>query len=251
MPKGIREEILARHNLYTCLSEIQRIKQAIAEGRLWELLELKARSHPYLLEALRKLRDYKDLLERKTPITKERGIFYFGATGLSRPEVVRHQRRIRLHYEKPVRARILVLLPQTSEKPFHRARGVKKLFKRLEGIVKDLSLMHICFYAAPFGIIPIEIDEVYPLSQFEAIFLDEETKHYVAKEVDDFIRRQKYDGVILHNDENYWGDVISNTCKKTCQDLGINFIESTEREPWSKEAIDNLLRILRSWLGRE
>jgi 7-cyano-7-deazaguanine tRNA-ribosyltransferase len=43
MPKEERQIFLAEHNLYICLSEIKRIKQAIKEGRLWEHLELRMR----------------------------------------------------------------------------------------------------------------------------------------------------------------------------------------------------------------
>ena len=46
---------MAEHNLYVCRAEINRIKQAIREGRLWEHVEMRAHAHPALLTALKKV----------------------------------------------------------------------------------------------------------------------------------------------------------------------------------------------------
>ncbi len=47
---------LAKHNLYVSFAEIKKIRSAIVEGNLWELVERRAGSNPYLLDALRELR---------------------------------------------------------------------------------------------------------------------------------------------------------------------------------------------------
>src|SRR3972149_4140736 len=39
---------IALHNLYAIKSEVDRVKEAIHEGRLWEYVIKKARSHPKL-----------------------------------------------------------------------------------------------------------------------------------------------------------------------------------------------------------
>jgi predicted RNA-binding protein len=102
-----------------------------------------------------------------------------------------------------------------------------------------------CFYAAPFGIIPLELDAVYPLSQYEmSIPLDRETLTYVVKQVQDYLmrQRQKYKHIVLHPN-NLFGKKIMNVCRKTCQVLGIEFHTSSE-EPrsWSKTAIEDLIK---------
>ena len=124
MPKNEREKLLAEHNLYVCFEELRRIKQAIVEGRLWEHLEMRCHSHPALLKALKKLEKYADYIEKHTPITKKSGLFYFSHLDLIRPEIIRHKRKITENYSPPEKAKILVLLPQTKEKPFHRSRAV-------------------------------------------------------------------------------------------------------------------------------
>jgi 7-cyano-7-deazaguanine tRNA-ribosyltransferase len=50
---------MAMHNLYVSFAEIKRIKQAIFEGRLWEYVEERCRTHPNLLSALKSLRHHK------------------------------------------------------------------------------------------------------------------------------------------------------------------------------------------------
>ncbi|MGB9714660.1 MAG: tRNA guanosine(15) transglycosylase TgtA, partial [Candidatus Bathyarchaeales archaeon] len=63
MPKEKRQVFLAEHNLHVCVSELNRIKQAIKDGRLWEHLEVRARGHPALFQALKRLRKYSDFIE--------------------------------------------------------------------------------------------------------------------------------------------------------------------------------------------
>ncbi|MBC7130995.1 tRNA guanosine(15) transglycosylase TgtA, partial [Candidatus Bathyarchaeota archaeon] len=54
MADAERERFLAEHNLYACVAEIKRIKQAIRDGRLWEHLISRAHAHPSMLQAVKK-----------------------------------------------------------------------------------------------------------------------------------------------------------------------------------------------------
>ncbi|AGK60202.1 archaeosine tRNA-ribosyltransferase [Archaeoglobus sulfaticallidus PM70-1] len=93
MEKRDREILLGKHNLYVCFEEINTIKQAIRENNLFELVETRVRSHPYLLSGWRVVRDYIDLMEKYDPVSKQ-GFFYTGIESIYRPAVVRHERRI-------------------------------------------------------------------------------------------------------------------------------------------------------------
>lgn len=168
MPQEERERELALHNLYVLAREIKIIKQSISEGRLWELLENRCRSHPRLYLALRKLKDHEKLLEKCDPVTKGRlrGVFIYDDVSLSRPEVVRHRVRLLSRY-KPPENRWLLLLPEPAKKPFHKDRWVKRLTNSLARCQAE-SRVHICFYTPSFGLVPIELDETHPLSQFES-----------------------------------------------------------------------------------
>jgi 7-cyano-7-deazaguanine tRNA-ribosyltransferase len=219
LPQKEREVFLAEHNLYVCNAELKRIKQTIKDGRLWEHLEMRAHGHPALLQAVKRLGKYQEFIEKHALSVKKSGLFFFNSTGLMRPEVVHYRKNLTESYAKPKQAKILLLLPQTQTKPFHKSQEYKQIVKRLSNEPKDkLSKVHVCFYAAPFGVVPIELDEVYPLSQHETVLpLDKETVEYVANQVADYINRTNYKTIILLNDPENWNKTILNTCKKICQ----------------------------------
>jgi len=92
--KHEKEVLLMKHNLYVCKIEVERIKQSIIEGRLWELLELRARSHPALFQAFKVLSKYSKILMENTPVYKFRGMFIFDEISLYRPEILTHKTKI-------------------------------------------------------------------------------------------------------------------------------------------------------------
>jgi 7-cyano-7-deazaguanine tRNA-ribosyltransferase len=224
-PAKERETFLAEHNLHVCQGELRQIKQAIRDGRLWEHLEMRAHTHPSLLTAVKKLRKHEDFIEKHSPTTKRSGLFFLDSHGLSRPEVVHYRKRLIQRYVPPETAKTLLLAPQTRNKPFHKAREfqrVSQVLKRLAEV--DRSAIHVCFYAAPFGITPVELDEVYPLSQHEtAMPLDQETVDYVANQIAEYIKRSSYKSVVLLNDPQTWNTAIKHSCRKACKQKETKF----------------------------
>lgn len=166
LPRMEREGLLARHNLYVTVEEIRAIKQAIREGSLWELLETRCRSHPRLYEGFKRLSLYSDYLEANDPVLgkRVRGVFIFDDVSTFRPEVVRHRRRISERYRRPEGRDVLVLLPTPDEKPFNRSR----IFREAKEMLGGRRDVHICFYGGPFSVIPSELAETFPLSQYES-----------------------------------------------------------------------------------
>ncbi len=151
MDKKERTNILAKHNLLVSIQEINRVKQAIYENKLLELVESRARAHPSLLEALRIFYN-SNYLRKLDPITKKSAFFYSGEESLRRPEVKEHLRRIK-NIESSER---LVVLADRG-KPFY------DFYK-----VGSSKKCRFVIASGVFGIIPIEVEEVYPLNQHEA-----------------------------------------------------------------------------------
>ncbi|MEM0331948.1 MAG: tRNA guanosine(15) transglycosylase TgtA [Archaeoglobaceae archaeon] len=89
MNKKERERLIAEHNLYVSFQEIKTIKQAIKEGSLFELVEKRIRSHPYLLAGWRLIKDYSKHLELFDPKIKKK-FLYCGVESIYRPSVMRH-----------------------------------------------------------------------------------------------------------------------------------------------------------------
>ena len=250
-PKKEQEVFLAEHNLYVCQAELKRIKQAIRNGRLWEHTEMRVHGHPALLSALKRLRSHGDFLERYSPTVKGDGFFYFDSVGLVRPEITHYRKRLNERYDPPKDARVLLLVPQTRNKPFHRAPEFKKIRHLLRSLGEELaSKIHICVYAAPFGVVPLELDEVYPLSQHEAALpLDLETVDYVASQTREYIRRMAYTGVVLLNDAKLWKSTVKKACSSACRVKGLAFDSVDADVEGSKEILIRLENILRRQLS--
>jgi 7-cyano-7-deazaguanine tRNA-ribosyltransferase len=239
-----RETFLAEHNLHICLAELKRIKQAIRDGRLWEHLEMRAHAHPALLTATKKLKNYGDFIEKHSPTAKKSGLFFFNSIGLARPEVTYYRHRLLERYCPPADAKILLLAPQTHTKPFHKAQEFKKISKAI------VANVHVCFYAAPFGVIPLELDEVYPLSQHEtALPLDKETIQIVADQVAEYIQRTSYETVVLLHDSQHWGNSIKKACSKTCLKKRIRFEDVDIQKKGTKNILTRLEMILKKNLS--
>jgi len=239
LSKTERQAFLARHNLYVCFSEIKRIKQAVIEGRLWEHLVMRAHGHPALFRAVKELTKYSHYLEENSPVTKKSGLFFFDSLDLSRPEVIRHRKRLSERYSPPKTAKLLVLLPQTRTKPFHRSWEHQEALKQIQrklGI--KASKAHVCTYAAPFGVIPAELDEIYPLSQHEiTVPLDTETINYVAEQVANCIALRNYEKVILLENAETWQRKIAQICKRVCAEKNVPLVVLRTKNSWRKSVL--------------
>ncbi|WP_423750737.1 tRNA guanosine(15) transglycosylase TgtA [Salinirarus marinus] len=88
-----QERLLAEHNLHVTFEELRRIKQAIRDGDLLELVETRARAHPAMLDGYRALLDHAGQLERSDPASKGT-FFYLSNESARRPEVLRHHERL-------------------------------------------------------------------------------------------------------------------------------------------------------------
>jgi 7-cyano-7-deazaguanine tRNA-ribosyltransferase len=250
LPKEERQTLLAEHNLHVSFCELRRIKEAIVEGRLWEHMEMRAHAHPSLLQAAKRLKKYSEYMEKQSPITKRNGVFFFTSLGLARPEVVSYRNRLADRYSPPPNAKILLLLPQTRTKPFHTSKEHEMVGREMRQSLGDpASLLHVCTYAAPFGLVPTELDDVYPLSQNEtASPYDNETIGYVAEQVANYIENTAYEQVILLQDPNVWGRKVAAACRRACKRRQVLFTTLRERDPWAKSTVERLVAVVREVL---
>jgi 7-cyano-7-deazaguanine tRNA-ribosyltransferase len=142
-----RERLLALHNLHVTLAEIARIRQAIADGTLWELVDERCRGHPQLLSGYRALLDHAGELETHDRISKRR-FFYRGDESCKRTEVLRYQNQL---VRLPVGKNILVAFDGGERDAF------------------DTTL----FFKPPFGPYLRELKETFPIGPSEIPEWDE------------------------------------------------------------------------------
>jgi len=246
MLKGERIRALTEHNLYVSMAEMDAVKQAISEGTLWELLEVRSRAHPALASALRHLGRYRDALERGSPSYKGRGIFIFDSTDLARPEVTRYLNRLEATYRPPEGADRLLLVPAPEVKPFCRAPPYRRLRSAVEGATgRAAARIHLCFYAAPFGAVPLELSETYPLSQFEAVEpLDRETIEFAAAQAGRYVETASYSEVVLLRGAADLDGLVEDRCRDACRKRGRPLKVISDPQPWGDEALKRLVALL-------
>ena len=187
MDKRDRTRLIAEHNLYQIKQEMALVKRYLREGRLWELAELRCRAHPALLDALRRLRDYQDQMELFDPISRDGAIFYTGPESRNRPVYKRYLDRIGERYVPPTDK--AVLFPDCQGKPYSRPYA--------EEFAKALKAGYCPIVASPFGPVPAELDEMYPLAQslFPEI-MDNETEEVVDMLTYRFVQFKDFKEVI-------------------------------------------------------
>ena len=155
-PREERTKMIAEHNLNVCLGELRNVRNAIHENSIWELVEMRARAHPALLDALKALAKHKDYLERFEPATRRGAFFYCGPESYDRPTVVRYQERFFTRYRRP-ETKVLVGFEE-AEKTYAKtyATEISQITEKV-----DASFIVSSF----FGPVPIELDEYYPIAQ--------------------------------------------------------------------------------------
>lgn len=195
MTKEKRRDLIAQHNLNVSFAELRLIRQAIYDGSLMELVEERCRAHPKLLEAVRQLGEYKEDLEKYDPRSKKSAFFYTGPESLYRSEVIRHIKKLR---QMPKKRDLIVLPP--SRKPYSKFINGKLGEFYIYGSEQEIDLDNTDFMVldVPFGLIPLEIDEIYPLSQNDTPKIrDVSSIEFIEDFLSEFV--EYYEQVLIHS----------------------------------------------------
>ena len=147
---------IAKHNLYILKTELNTVKQAIVDGRLWEYVIQKARAHPKLMEAIEILKNF-ELLGQGTSLFKQRAVFFYDPLDQYRPEAVNFRKMVSEFRSKKNYSggRKLILYPESNIHPFYATYDFRKL-------AKNFPDAQICTYNQFLGIIPAEISDIFP-----------------------------------------------------------------------------------------
>lgn len=151
---------LALHNLYAIKNEVERVKQAIHDGRLWEYALKKLRSHPKLFETIDVFTDNFNYFKNSTPRFKEKAVFLFSREDQFRPEVISYHNIVRKFRSKK---EIAVIVSDGTTRPFYLSRGYSELKRKF---IKRQNLVQFCQFNPFLGLIPLEISDLYPAAQY-------------------------------------------------------------------------------------
>jgi 7-cyano-7-deazaguanine tRNA-ribosyltransferase len=189
-----KERLLALHNLHVTLAEINRIRQAIRDGVLWELVDERCRGHPQLLRGYRQLLTYGPELETSDRVSKRR-FFYRGSESCLRTEVIRYHNMIP-RFETGKSA--LVTFDQKNHK------GYDAVF----------------FFKPPFGPYPPELSETFPIGQSEIPDWDADMVRTGSIGIDRLAKANPESKITVRC-RSRWKDIISMTApdvEVVCED---------------------------------
>ena len=173
MPPEQRRRLLAIHNLYVIKRAIERVKQAIAEGRLWDLIVETSRYRPEMPRAVRSLSVFYRYMESFTPTSKGglKGVRLVGIESVWNPRVMRFRSLVLTKYAPP-KGKRLVLVPLRSSK------GCQEVRPREPDV-------HYIFYAPYLGLVPVDLCGLYPSAQFNYA---EPVPYEVVRDLINFVR---------------------------------------------------------------
>ncbi len=166
---------IAIHNLYTIKNEVDKVKQAIFEGRLWEYIMKKARAHPRLFEVIEIFTNNTKFFAETTPRFKERAIFLYDGIDQFRPEVWHFRRMVEKFKSKKKR---LIILGESTTRPAY----MSTQYSTLKDKFGDMSDIQVCQYSPHLGVIPLEVSDLFPAAHREASRIQHKPSDFVLFE---------------------------------------------------------------------
>jgi archaeosine synthase alpha-subunit len=188
--------------------ELGRVRAALTTGRLRELVEARLVAEPLLAEQLRFAdRHLAALLEERTPVVSSATRPYVLRESLRRPEVRRFLARFLERYRPPAAKEVLLLLPCSKTKPYRSSPSHRRYLGALAGL-EHLARLHIVSVTSPLGLVPRELEDVYPARHYDIPVTgewDEEERRRVLTAAGHLGATGRYRQAILHLDPEEYG----------------------------------------------
>ena len=168
---------LARHNLAVSFGELKIIKQAIYEGRLWNLVLQRSSSHPKLSEAVQFiLQDEVQIFLEKFSSISYKSKLFSHPWSFSDPILVRYKKRVLSRFFTTRKEAILLDEDSDLKTPFSMQR----------------------FYINPlFGIIPEEWKVLYPIVQHVSYTKQFSTS--IVEFIENWVEKNKRNFDVIYN----------------------------------------------------
>ena len=194
---------LMKHNLYVSVAEMRRVRQAISDGKLFELVALRARGHPSLLEALQTMTSRMESIIESDPYGKTSSIFYTGPETVFRPEIARFHSRLLERYPYK-ETKIVIIFPDLGDRPFSDTANT------IIDTVKYYSPKEVILaFITPAGVVPWELEHIHPAQQ--CIFsreTDAITLGHAKRNLLSYLQSVKFDKIIWFNRDSPTNDFI-------------------------------------------
>jgi archaeosine synthase len=212
---------IAAHNLEAARRELELVRAHVAKGTLRALAERRAYTSAAGVETLRRFDREHHFLEAAAPRHRAVPLPAMTADSLWMPEVEAFRRAFRDSYEPPRSPKVLVLLPCSQRKPYKTSRSHRQFARVLDdsGI---RPLLHEVMVTSPLGLVPRELEETYPASQYDIPVTghwmrDEEA--IVRGQLAALLSKHDYDHVVVHSGQGTFDvlrDLLPEHVRHTC-----------------------------------
>ena len=197
---GYEEKVnqIALHNLFTIKAEVDRVKESIHEGRLWEYVMKKIRAHPRLFEVIDIFTKSSDYFLSTTPKFKKKSIFLFSKEDQYRPEVLAYRNTVQ---KFKTRKKIVIITKNTITRPAYLTNEYSMLKEKFS----NAESIQFCYYNPFLGIIPLELSDMYPASHYEMSrfnFMPEDFPAF-AQTWNTFFSRNKFDILYVPKNDDF------------------------------------------------
>ena len=197
---GYEEKVnqIALHNLFTIKAEVDRVKESIHEGRLWEYVMKKIRAHPRLFEVIDIFTKSSDYFLSTTPKFKKKSIFLFSKEDQYRPEVLAYRNTVQ---KFKTRKKIVIITKNTITRPAYLTNEYSMLKEKFS----NAESIQFCYYNPFLGIIPLELSDMYPASHYEMSrfnFMPEDFPTF-AQTWNTFFSRNKFDILYVPKNDDF------------------------------------------------
>ena len=188
-----REELLAHFNLEVTLAELARCKQAVRDGKIWQLAEQRSHQHPALREAFlwlttpptmeRNVRPERFYTDRDAARDRDRdqgmwedawdwvvwsqltprtgGVLWGGDDTFGRPHIAKARRTLQLRWQPRQETEHVVV--------FHGIRGPFR--ERINDVLEWLKTHHDAvqpMILTPLGLVPVSLEDLNPFAHLDA-----------------------------------------------------------------------------------
>ncbi len=234
LPKKERAESLSNHNSQKLGEELRAIREHIRSGHLREYVERQCRTRPWLTAALRLIDAEGTFLEKRTPVFRSGTLYANTAESLNRVEIRRFAERVLQRYTAP-ELDTLVLLPCSAKKPYSTSLSHQKFINALG---KHRKYVHEVIITSPVGIVPRELELLYPAAHYDTPvtgYWDKEERAWVGGCLRSYLKKNRYKNIIAHVQGAY-----RDICQDAEKELGLDFVYTVEGGVTSREALEKL-----------
>jgi len=240
---------LLGHNELVMKNEIAKIRFALEEGTIRELVEKDIHRSVTFAATLKHLdKNYSDSFSQRTPVISSSKLKCIGEESLYNPSILEYRQRIRTRFKPQMYKKIILLLPCSAKKPYSFSRShiqfrtaIKKAGKRVFSALSEIII------TSPLSVVPRELENIYPPRFYDipvaGIWSEEEISITSELLLDVLSQFPKESIIINHMHGHGYEQIIENIREKSSLEI---IDTSAEKSPTSPESLKKLSEVLTS-----